>query len=44
MAMAQRVTEKWDTLTKTMATGYDYGNDNDGDGAAGNEVNDDGDG
>ncbi len=44
MAMAGRVTARWDTMTMTMVTGDDDDDDdNDGDGAAGGEVDDDGD-
>ena len=43
MAMVQRVTAQWDTMTTTMATGDDNDNDDDGAGAAGDEVDDDGD-
>jgi hypothetical protein len=42
MAMARRVTARWDTMTTTMATGDDKDDDDDGDGAAGYEVDDDG--
>ena len=42
MAMARRVTARWDTMMTTMATGDDDDDDDDGDGAAGDEVDDDG--
>ena len=38
MAMARRVTARWDTMTTTMATGDNNDDDDDGDGATGDEV------
>ncbi len=40
--MARRVTARWDTMTTTMAMG-DNDDDDYGDGAAGDKVDDDGD-
>ena len=42
MAMARQVTARWDTMTATMATGDEKNDNDDGNSAAGNEVDDDG--
>ena len=43
MAMARRLTARWDLMTTTMATGDDDNDNEDGNSDAGDKVDDDGD-